>query len=162
MDKGVHMFGLFKKKKVYTLLENEMITPLDVEIPTTQAKKIYRAHMQAIEVFEKDEISDRVYDFAEEIKSKEEEYRDDIQECKNEIKGIKSEISDLKKHIKSAISEEEKGELLEELEGSKSNLVGANEDLHIEQKRYQKFRKDKRYFLINYINEEIRNETSAE
>ena len=156
------MFGLFKKKKVYTLLKNEMITPLDVEIPTIQAKKIYRAHMQAIELFEKDEIADRVYDFAEEIKSKEEEYRDDIQECKNEIKSINSEISDLKKHIKSSISDEEKGELLEELEGSKSNLVGANEDLHIEQKRYQKFRKDKRYFLINYVNDEIRNETSAE
>jgi len=152
------MFGFFKKKE-YTLLTSEMMEPQDAAIPTTEAKKIYRAHMKAIGLFPNDELSDRVYEFGEEIKYREEEIRDDIQDYKDEIRRIKDEIKDLSRRLKTCSSEEEKEELTYDLEAVNEELVSANEELENEKTQLKYFRSDKREFLIKYVNDEIKNET---
>jgi len=150
------MFGLFKKKKTYTLLKPDMIQPVDAEISTVDAKKIYRMHMQSIEFYDREDLSEAVRSFAEEINEEEEIHKDSVQFQKDEINSLQSELKALRVKLAACQNSEESKDLQEEIEGIEEDIENSKKELESEKKELAKFKSDKRLFLVKYINDEIR------
>ena len=150
------MFGLFRKKS-YPLLKNEMITPIDHPITTTEAKKLYKSYMKDIGFLEKDELSENAAYFGEEIRDMEQTYKEDIKESKETIKEAKVTIKEIKQQLKSCDSEELKVDLQDQLENLQDEIDWEVEQIEKLEMELNEFKKDKRAFLIEYVNNQISN-----
>ena len=146
------MFGLFKKK--YPILTVSMITSADQPITTTDAIMIYVQHMLDIGYLEKDKLSEHVGGLSNEIKRHGQCLKDAIVETKEEIQEAETELANLKKKLATCSSEERKdiedGIIL--LEGE---LVIAAVDIEKATNNLAEFKKDKRAFLVDYINTQV-------
>lgn len=148
------MFGLFKKKP-YPLFSEDMIKPLDEPLPTTDAKKIYRQYMSGIGYLKKEEISDAVYDLSEAMKGEVEDRKATIQGYKEEMKDWKQRLKEEQSKLKKCTAEERE-EIQYAIEEMEDNIQGNIEDIEQETRELELFKKDKREFLVNYINDELR------
>ena len=145
------MFGFFKKK--YPVLTADMFEPVDKEINTTEAKKLYKQYMKQIGYLEKDELSDHASYLADEIKENEQYLKDDVADKKSEIKDEKDRLKELKGKLKKA-NEDTKEDIEADIEDCQQDIEYLNNDLEKETAELTKFKKDKRAFLIEYINNE--------
>ena len=156
------MFGFFKKnsapiieeKELYPVLTPDMIKPIDEPIDTISAKKIYRSYMSQIDYCDKSELSENVKYFALEIKQETEFLKEEIYEKKDEIKDLKEQIKSLKSKIKLQ-NIEEKEETVDSIFDIQEDVEYLHEELDSINKKYNLFKKDKRNFLVKYINKEI-------
>ena len=146
------MFGLFKKK--YPVLTNEMLEPVDSEISTTEAKKIYKQFMKQIGFLEKDELADHASYLSDEIKENEQYLKDDIADKKSEIKDEKERLKTLKANLKKS-TDDTKEDIESDIEDCLLDIDYLNKDLDKEMADLATFKKDKRAFLIEYINNEV-------
>ena len=143
----------------YPLITEEMITPVDEPIKTRNAIKVYRKHMVAIGYLEKTELSDFVRNFQEEIQEHEQHLKDEVtwaKETQADVKAeAKSEIRRIKKLLSRSKDEDEKKDLAHDLESTENEVASAAVDLERFSDELLQFKKDKRSFLVNYINTEV-------
>ena len=146
------MFELFKKK--YPILTVSMITPDDQPITTTGAMKTFEQHMLDIGYLEKDELSEHVGYLSDEIKGHGQYLKDEVTNTKEEIQEAKTELANLKKKL-ATCSEDEKEDIEDGIELLVGELGIAAEDLEKYTNKLAKFKKDKRVFLVDYINTQV-------
>lgn len=148
----VEMFGWFKKK--YPVLTSEMITPTDKLLTTTDAKQAFKQFMKTTGYLDKEELSEHASYLSDEIKDYEQSLKEDYSDKKEEISEIKKRLKDLKKKL-SGKSTTDKEELEIEVEEAEDELKWATDELEEAAKELDDFKKDKRTFIIDYVNTEV-------
>ncbi len=145
-------------KERNSFVDARTISPIDGPISTRNAVKVYKQHMLAIGYLEKGELSDFVRSLQEEIAEHEQHLNDEVAWAKDSLADARVEAKSEAKIIKQLLSgceEDEKEDLARELESSGRNVNSAAGELESLSKELVKFKKDKRSFLINYINTEV-------
>jgi hypothetical protein len=143
----------------YPLIAEEMITPVDEPIKTRNAIKVYKKHMLAIGYLEKTELSDFVGNFQEEMQEHEQHLKDEVTWAKETLAEVKAEAKSetrrLKKLLSKSKDEDEKNDLDHDMESTENDVASAAGDLERLSGELLGFKKDKRRFLVNYINTEV-------
>lgn len=139
----------------FSVLTSEMITPVDKPISTTRAVQVYKKYMLKVGFLDKSDISDFVRSLKEDMAEREEDLKFEIKNAKEQVAEAKSEIKSLKKQLS-------KSKDADDREYAKEELDTGTAELEEEMSGYEKFtaelalfKKDKREFLLNYINSEI-------
>ena len=146
------MFELFKKK--YPILTVSMITPADQPITTTDAMKIFKQHMLDIGYLEKDELSEHVGYLSDDIKGHGQYLKDEVTNTKEEIQEAKTELANLKKR-RATGSDDEKEDIEDGIKLLEGELIIAAMDIEKANNNLAAFKKDKRAFLVDYINAQV-------
>ncbi|WP_294346927.1 hypothetical protein [Prosthecochloris sp.] len=155
------MFNFFKKKPKYPVLTSGMIEPTDALLTATDAKKAYKSFMVQIGYLDKSdklEISSYVGYFAEAMKAYENGSKNECNECKKSISDHKKEIKRLENKAKIVKEEWEQEEIKAEIELVKEEIEMYTKDLKKFNAEFEAFKRDKRNFLIEYVNNEIHGE----
>ena len=146
------MFGIFiKKSKILTV---DMITRDDQPISTTGAKAIFKQRMLDIGYLGKDELNEHVVCLSNEIKGHEQYLKDEVTNTKEEIQEAKNELANLKKKL-TTCHDDEKEEIEDGIKLLEGELVIAAVDMEKATNNLAEFKKDKRAFLVDYINTQI-------
>ena len=151
------MFGLFKKKE-FPLLTSEMLEPVDKDVTTQEAKSVFKQYLLQVNYCDKTEASDLVRDFAEDLKDHLQMLKEGLADAKNELKDEKLNLKQLKAKLSKA-SEQEVEELNEEIEFSQDDILSLEKDIKNNQAEIDDFKKDKRAFLIENVNNYLRPNT---
>lgn len=171
------LFDMFKKApKTFPVLTPESLEPVDAAINTTQAKKVYREWMWRIGYYtDKEELAYSVGWLAEEIKGETENLRlavdealsnledakEAVAEARTELASVKKRLAGLKKTCQDPEADEisdteiELDEAQYELEGRADELEDAKREAAEARAALAAFRKDKRKFLVEYVNREV-------
>ena len=139
----------------FSLLTSEMITPVDKPVSTTRAVQVYKKYMLKVGYLDKSDISDFARSLKEDIAEREEELKFEIKNAKELVAEAKADVKSLKKQLSKCKDDDDR-------EYAKEELDTATTELDEEMCSYEKFsaeltllKKDKREFLLNYINSEI-------
>jgi uncharacterized membrane-anchored protein YjiN (DUF445 family) len=139
----------------FSLLTSDMVTPLDKPISTMRAVQVYKKYMLNVGYLEKSDISDFVRSLKEDMAEREEDLKFEIKNAKEHVAEAKAEVKNLKKRLSKCKDDDDREYVREELDT-------ATAELGEEMSSYEKFaaelilfKKDKREFLVNYINSEI-------
>lgn len=151
--------GVGYQKSGYPYISDEMILPLEQPLSTKGAISIYRKHMLAIGYLEKSELTEFVSSLKEEIGEQEEFLKDEVRAAKEALAEVKGgagpEIRRIKKLRSKTKDIDEKTDYSRDLEEVEAEIYAAQKDLAAAAEYLAIFKKDKRQFLINYINSEV-------
>lgn len=143
----------------YPLITSEMLTPADKSVGTKNALGIYKKHMLAIGYLEKDEIGDFVDRFREEINEHELYLKEELKAAKEALAEARAEARQESKKLRKLRSkskdEDEKSDFTQDLGEVEAEVRSAQGELAAASGALTRFKKDKRDFLINYINTEV-------
>ena len=139
----------------FSLLTSDMITPLDKPVSTTRAMQVYKKYMLKVGYLGKSDISDFVRSLKEDMAEREEELKFEIKNAKEQVAEAKAEVKNLKKQLSKCKDDDDREYAREELDIATSERE--EEMLSFEKftAELTLFKKDKREFLLNYINSEI-------
>ena len=143
------------EKAAYPLMTSKMITPLGKSVSTSRAVQVYKKYMLRVGYLEKEDISDFVRSLKEDMAEREEDLKNEIKSAKEQVAETKAEVKSLKKHLSKCKDDDDREYVQEELDIAAAELLGdttAYEQLATE---LTLFKKDKREFLLGYINSEI-------
>ena len=147
---------LSRRRRRVPILKVTDIEPVDAPISTVDAKKIYRQYMVARARGDREELRFWVETFADEMREEGESMRLEIADDKKTVADGKARIKALQAEIKKIDQNDDRLPALQE------ELDDVIEDTewyveHVDELRgdLQRFKKDKRAFLINYINTEL-------
>jgi len=145
--------------KQFPFINESMIEPVDEPISTRDAVKIYKQHMLDIGYLVKSELSDFVVSFKEEMKEHEQQLKSEVDWAKDTLAEAKAELKSETKRTKKMLSkskdEDEKNDFSQDLESVEGEAGSAGEDFNRLSGELAQFKKDKRSFLVNYINTEV-------
>ena len=147
------MFNFLKKK--FPRITTEMIEPVDAMLSTTAAKTVYKTFMLNIGYCDKKDITDNVRYFDEEIKLFESGLKAECTECKNNIRKYKKELLKLEQKSMKISDEDLLDDLNFQMDSTKEEICIWETDLIRISNALEKFKQDKRDFLIEYVNKEI-------
>lgn len=139
----------------FSLLTSDMITPFDKPVSTTRAAQVYKKYMLNVGYLDKSDISDFVRSLKEDMAEREEELKFEIKNAKEQVADIKAEVKSLKKQLSKCKDDDDREYAREELDTAKAEQ---QEEISSYEKfiaELSLFKKDKRMFLLNYINSEI-------
>ena len=148
----IEMFELFKKK--YPILTVSTITTANQPITTIDALKIFIEHMLNIGYLDKDELSEHLGYLSDAIKRHEQHLKDEVADTKEEIHEAKTELANLKKKLLTC-SDDEKEDVEGGIELLEGELVIAAVDIEKASSALVEFNRDKRAFLVDYINTQV-------
>ena len=149
------IFGLFKKK--YPILTPENIEPVDAPISTAEAKRIFKAFMSQIGYLERGELAEHAGYLADDIKEMTEAYREDLADLKSQIPELKAEIKKLNQELTNCAGNEQK-DIEKEINWTKEALDQLLMDIEDTKREQAEFKRDKRSFLIRYINDQTQDD----
>lgn len=139
------------------VLTPDMILPADALISTSEAKRLFRIWMIQIGQYsatsDKDLLDERTAMFVDEIRQHEFVLRDEVKTIKEsdsqEITEVKNKIRSLKKQ---QISVEKYAELQDQIDAYEEQIKLFTWPLKKAMEALDRFKKDKREFLVDYIN----------
>lgn len=133
------------------ILTADSIQPAGEAISLVEAKKVYREYLQSYSGLGREDIVEHVRMFSEEASERLQDLKNDARESAQGIKRGRKLITEIKEKLKSTPNDE----LLEALEDAEG-------ELEFDQRRKKEslneaatLRKDKRKFLVDYINAEF-------
>lgn len=146
-------------KRTPPILRGDMLQPVDAPITTAEAKRVFKEWMVQIGHLDKQEVGDHVKYFADAMK----EHEGDLKmEADHEKELAKDEFAEEKEYLKEAKrelakcnDEARKAELQAEIKDSEEMIARMTASLAEHDKALDAFKKDKREFLVNYINEQV-------
>lgn len=142
----------------YPLLRTEMIVPPEEPVSTRDAVKIYRQHMLDTGYLEKRDLSDLAARFLDEIKEREQLLKDEVAWAKDTHRDAKKQAKAEGKRIKGLMrgsDRDDRQEYRRDLECLQVEIEDAARVLEEHLQSFKTFQKDKRDFVIEYVNEEI-------
>ena len=143
----------------YPYFTDEMITPVEKPLSTRDAVYIYRTYMLAIGYLEKSEMSDFVNSLKDGMDEHEQFLKEEVKAARETVVEAKAEARPEIKRIKKLRSKskdaDEKADYSADLEEVEFEVVSSQRDLAAAVEELTQFKKDKRQFLINYINSEL-------
>lgn len=143
------------EKAAFSIMTPEMITPLDKPISVSRAVQIYKKYMLKVGYLEKEDISDFVRSLKEDMAEHEEELKYEVKNGKEQVAEAKAEVKRAKKQLRKCKDDDDREYAQEELDGVTAEF---EEETAMYEKWVEElslFKKDKRLFLLNYINSEI-------
>ncbi len=132
-------------------LTSDMLQPTDAEVKTNDAVKFFREFMLKTGTLDKDEISDHTQMFREEMREHAEALREDLASSKEDLAEYKETLKELKAGLKHA-DEEEKEDIEAEIEDTEIEIEDTKSEIEETRAELAAYQKDKRAFLINYVN----------
>ena len=158
------IFGLFKKKAP-PILRAEMLQPVDAPISAAQAKTLFKdwmvriGHLSDKDKLDKAELNDHVVYLTDEIRDREVQLKGDADSAKaelaEEVKDLKDDLKELRSDIAKEKDQSEKVRLQGEVKEIEAAIADLNQKEIPEVLALEKFRTDKREFLVNYINTQV-------
>lgn len=143
----------------YAVLTESTIHPPEKLLSTKDAVKIYKRHMLAIGYLEKAELGDFVRSLQEEIYEHEQQLKEEVVWAKETLAEVKAEVKSEAKRIKKLLAtsdeDDESESLRQDLNSGRKEVDVAADDLKGHLEALANFKKDKRSFLVNYINTEV-------
>lgn len=151
-------FDLFKKKEPL-ILRPEMLQPIDNKITTMEAKRIFKEWMLKIGHLDKQEVGDHVGYFSVAIKDQEECLKMEADHEKDQTKELLAEekeyLKDAKRELATCKDESQKAELQSDVDAFEQEIARLTKCLVDHNKPLDDFKKDKRDFLVNYVNDQV-------
>jgi paraquat-inducible protein B len=142
-------------KPAFSLLTADMIAAADQPVSAKKAVQVYKKFMLKVGYLEKDDIADFVRSLKEQMAEHEEELKYEIKNAKELMVEAKSELKSCKKQVAKSKDDDDREYAQEEFDTAEAELkaeTAAYEKLVADLAHYKK---DKREFLLNYINSEI-------
>jgi hypothetical protein len=143
----------------YPFVRPDMIMPLGDPIPTSAARRLYRQIMIELGYFTAPDAPQYVQAFATEVRDHESALRDEYlherEYLREQIDEARSWAKELLEDSRDATTPDEKSSSLLEREEQLRTLAALKEELKAVAVEYASFRRDKRAFLVNYINTEL-------
>jgi len=144
-----------KSNASYSLLTSDMIVPVDKPISTSRAVQVYKKYMLKVGYLDKSDIADFVHSLMEDIAEREEELKFEIKNAKEQVAEAKAEVKSLKKQLSKCKDDDDREYAGEELDTATAELEEETSNYEKFTTELALFKKDKREFLLNYINSEI-------
>ena len=129
-----------------------MIDSKGEPITKAQAVKLYKEYMLAVGFLDKDEINYHATGFAEEIARHQEELEHD---AVNDLASLQEQLKDLQAKYKGETDAETKEFLKEDIASVKDDIEKEKITNQPAVNALAAFKKDKRQFLIDYVNHEV-------
>jgi hypothetical protein len=149
------IFGFFRRKPRFPILTTEMIQPLDKIITATEAKQLYRSFVKQIGFStDRDDIADGARMLGEMIKDHADTFREEYKDAVDGIKNAKAQLIELRQRL-TTCAEAEREDIAWEIEDNESDIVKYEKDIEKLKIEEAAFKRDKRTFLIEYINREV-------
>lgn len=144
------------------ILTPDMITPVDKPVSTKRAVQVYKEFMLKVGYLDKSDLDDFARSLKEDMAEREEELKFDIQSAKELVAEARAEVKQRTKEHAKCKDDDDREYAKEELDAAQAELdeETAAHDLLVRKLNYLK--KDKRGFLLNYINSEIHGDDWAE
>jgi len=137
----------------------EMIEPVDKRLTMTDAKTIYRKYLKEFKVYDdRQDLAQAVRSLSEDIKRTEEEMRDVLYEYKCQLALVKTTLREIKKNF-SSYDEDEQHEFDREIEDAEQDVQETSDEIETTKRDLADFRKDKRLYLVDYMNSELHSST---
>lgn len=137
------------------MLRAEQIEPVDAPITKVLAKKIYRDYMLQTGRLDKDEISEHIEYFVEEMTDHVDELVSDRDDCQERLADEKKELAEAKTTLKLAKDENDREYWEDEIRSLEEEVQSLEVELAECRASISAFRTDKRAFLVEYINREV-------
>jgi septal ring factor EnvC (AmiA/AmiB activator) len=137
-------------------LTSEMMQPIDEDIKANDAARIFREFMLKTGILDKDEISDHVQMLRDEMKDHTDALRDDLTSSREELVEYKATLKNLKAELKHAEGEERE-DIEAEIEDIEGEIENTNSEIETAKAEVAAYQKDKRAFLIEYVNRQYMN-----
>lgn len=154
------IFGLFNKnpkgKRSYPRITPEMIQPVGEPLSTTDAKAVFKSYMVRIGFLDRHEVSEHVGYLADEIKGMEAALKDDVAEPKRELARARADLAKLQKRLAAAETDDERASLQEDIDGAEFEVQAQTQELADAEKALAAFKADKRQFVVDYINQQLK------
>lgn len=141
-----------------SIMTPDMIHPAEKAVSTNRALQAYKKYMLEIGYLEKDDVSDYVRSLKEDMVEWEEELKFELKTAKELVAEAKLGVKRLQKQLRKCKDDDDREYLQEELDTAETEC---NEETAAYEKYAAElalFKKDKREFLLNYINTEIHGE----
>lgn len=140
---------------VIPILTPDMIAPVDKPISTKRAVQVYKEFMLKVGYLDKSDLEDFARSLKEDMAEREKDLRFDIKSAKELVAEARVEVKQRKKEHAKCKDDDDREYTREELDAAQAELdeETAAHDLLVRKLNY--FKKDKRGFLLNYINSEI-------
>jgi len=140
------------RPKSFPRMTMAMIDSKGEPITKAQAVKLYKEYMLAVGFLDKDELTYHADDFAEEITRHQEELE---HEAENDLASLQEQLKDLETQRKGETDAETKEFLKEEIASVKDDIKHEKTTNQPAVDALAAFKKDKRQFLIDYVNHEV-------
>lgn len=141
-----------------SLMTPDMMRPVDKPISRNRAVQIYKKYMLGIGYLEKGDISDYVRSLKEDMVEWEEELKYEIKNAKEQVADAQAKVKRLKKQLKKCKDDDDREYVQEELDTGAAELFEETAAYEKFVAELAQFKKDKRAFLLNYINSELHGE----
>lgn len=129
-----------------------MIDSKGEPITKAQAVKLYKEYMLAVGFLDKDEVGNHASDFSEAMV----EHEDCLEhDAVNDLDSLKEQLAELKAQRKGETDPDTKEELDEEISSVKDDIESEKKLNQPAKDALTAFKKDKRQFLIDYVNHEV-------
>ena len=147
--------GEIIEKAAFSLMTADMIGPVDKPVSVSKAVQVYKKYMLKVGYLEKDDISDFVRSLKEDMAEHEEELKYEIKTAKELVAEAKTELKSSKKQLARSKDDDDREYAREELDTAEAELKQETAAYEKAVADLSLFKKDKRVFLLNYINSEI-------
>jgi hypothetical protein len=140
------------RQKTYPIMTMEMIDSKGGPITKTQAVTVFKQYMQAVGYLDKDELVEHAGYFLDEMAMHEECL---IQDAVSELDDLKEQLKALRSQRKGETDAETKADLDDEISSIKDDIQSAELSNKPAKDALAAFKKDKRQFLIDYVNHQV-------
>jgi vacuolar-type H+-ATPase subunit I/STV1 len=137
------------------LMTPEMITPKDKPVSAKRAVQVYKKYMLQVGYLDKTDLEDFSRSLKENMAEWEKDLKFDIQSAKELVAEAKAEVKEAKKHFSQGKDDEDREFARKELDTAQAELDEETAAYELLKQKLAYFKKDKRGFLLNYINSEI-------
>lgn len=156
----------FGEKKAYPMIHIHHIVPVDKPVTTPDAKRVYKQWMVKIGFYptrtsdDRRELADAVAYLGEVIHERESELKGDYEVAKEDqryfIDELKAELRYLRKELSTCKDSSKMYEINSDIAECETELAKRTAKVETAYRRYADFKANKRAYLIDYINAEVR------
>lgn len=145
------------RPRTYPVMTMEMIDSKGDPITKAQAVKLFKQYMLAVGYLDKDELADHAGYFSDAMTEHEECL---AQDTTDDLDGYKDQLKTLQSRRKGETDAETKEELDEEIASIKQDIEQEKSESKPAKDALLAFKKDKRQFLIDYVNRQVQRTTA--
>ena len=139
------------RPKSFPVMTMDMIDSKGEPITKVQAVKLFKQYMLAVGYLDKDELTEHAGYFADEMTQHEEYLAQDI----GELDSLNQQLKALRGQRKGETDADTKADLDEEIAQLKEDIVAEENSGKPARDALDAFKKDKRQFLIDYVNQQV-------
>lgn len=144
-----------QRPKSFPVMTMEMIDSKGEPITKAQAVKLFKQYMVAVGYLDKDELTEHAGYFADEMTEHEDCLK---QDAAGDLASLKEHLKTLRSRRKGETDRETKADLDDEISSAQDDIENEEHSTESARSELADFKKDKRLFLINYVNQQVQSQ----